>query len=655
VAELEFTFEIDGQDVTVVADESYKDNLGALQQEALRLYQEQKRLSPDVGISDIPALYGAAGEFGLEGVTSAIGGVASYPYGAYVTATEGEQAGQAAKKSMQEAMTYEPSLEYTDIMKTKIGEFVKPAVEAVTPYVEKGLTGIQESAKGAFAPLGEAASETAGYLMRYLPQTTLEALGLYGTGAALKRGVTLKDDYGRPTKTLRAVLRKEGVEYDSLPPEAQAAIPAVVGELPFSKGQRKQIARQTAQEEIKQSSTQGGLAERMIDEGEGFSGRVKQGLLGERIVEDPFGVDAVAVEWKPSFVQMVKTTDAPTRLKMFEMLNTRRKIEVDDAQELALGRPIAVAGDVVVERYNFMRDKSIEAGRANKALIDTPEFKNAPFDTRLIDDRLDEIFDDLKIDYKRDANNNPVVSDGVPQINFKDSMIEVDPTAQRVINNLIKILSNKNPTMAEAHNLKRKIDNMVNYEQTQASLGKVTTEAENAAKKLRATVNDALRDRFPEYARNNDIMSGFMDIEGSLRKGMGKNTFARMKEGSRDASGRAARRLLTNLVSRDDLMEGLRDLSMMSEQLGGKFDVDLWKLAQFDANLDANLGEIARHGMASKMESSVKRGIGSALDRRGQIEIAAEAIDTLRKKAKGIDPSVQGKLDALERLVLRGL
>lgn len=650
MAELEFTFEIDGQDVTVIADEAYKDQPEALQQEALRLYQEQKRLSPDVGISDIPALYGAAGEFGLEGVTGAVGGVASYPYGAYVTATQGEEAGQAAKKSLQEAMTYEPSLEYTDIMKTKIGEFMQPAVEAVAPYVEKGLTGIQESAKGAFAPLGEAASETAGYLMRYLPQTALEALGLYGTGSMLKRGVNLKDEYGRPTKTLRAVLRKEGVEYDSLPPEAQAAIPAVVGELPFSKGQRKQIARETAAEEIKTSSTQGGLAERMIDKD-----GVKAGLLGERIVDDPFGVDAVAVDWKPSFVQMVKTTDPATRLKMFEMLNTRRKIEVDDAQELALGRPIAVAGDEVIKRYNFMRDKSIEAGRANKDLVNTPEFKNAPFDTRLIDDRLEEIFDDLRISYKTDSMGNPVMKDGVPQINFKDSIIEVDPSAQTVINKLMTILSNKNPTMAEAHTLKRKIDAMVNYEQTQSSLGKITTEAENAAKRLRATVNDALRERFPEYARNNDIMSGFMDVEGSLRKGMGKNTFARMQEGSRDASGRAARRLLTNLQSRDDLMIGLRDLSAMSEELGGKFDVDLWKLAQFDANLDMNLGDIARGSFGGKVESAVKRGVGSALDRRGQIEMAAEAIDTLRKKAKGIDPSVQGKLDALERLVLRGL
>jgi hypothetical protein len=656
VADLEFTFEIDGNDVTVIADEAYKDQPEALQAEALRLYQEQKRMNPEPSLGGLAESYGAAAEMGMEGLSSAAGGVASYPYGAYVTATEGEEAGKAAKKQLQESMTYEPGLEYTDILKTKIGEFVQPAVEAVAPYVEKGLTGIEESAKGAFAPLGEAASDTAGYLMRYLPQTALEALGLYGTGGMLKRGVQLKDAQGRPTKTLRAVLRKEGIEYDSLPVAVQQSLPDTVRELPFSKGARKRLATETAAGEVRSGSTQGGLAERMIDEGEGVSGRVKQGLFGEKMTEDPFGVDAVQAGWEPKFVQMVKGTDPKTRLKMFEMIKQRRAIEVDEMAEAKGGRPLAVAGKDLVDRYDFVREQSKAAAKRNNELVNSPEFKNQPFDTGIIDTRLDEVFDDLRLSYQRDQFGNVVTRDGVPQLDFKNSIIEVDPTAQRVMKNLMTIMSGKQPTMAEAHVLKRQIDGMVNYEQTASATGKITDKAEAAAKKLRAALNDGLRERFPEYADNNDVMSAFMDIEGGLRKGLGKNAFLKMQaEGSAGITGQQLRRLTSNVQSRQDLTDAIDMLTNLAAAKGGKFDVDLARLVRLDNALEKELGTVAKSGFQGGIEAGVGRGVGEALSRRGQMEMAGEAIDTLIKKAKGIDPSVQGKLDALERLTLRGL
>lgn len=614
--------------------------------ELMAAYQKEQESQDAFNLANIGKSYAAAGEFLGTGVTGALSGLASYPYGAYVTATEGEKAGEEARKAFREAGTYTPRTEYGQRLQQNIGEFMQP----VMPYLERGTKAIGESAKGAFAPLGETTSETAGYMMKNLPMALLDFFGVKGMQNAISKNTLLKDEAGRPTKTLRAALRKQGIEYDSLPIEAQASIPATIKELPLLGRGQKDIAGEVARGEMRAGSQQGGLAEKMTDQG----GIIRRSLVGgEKIIEDPLGVDAVQSGWNPNLVTMVKTTDPATRLKMQEMISRRRQIESNLSAEQQVGRPLQVAGEDLAKRYDFMRNQSIEAGKRNRELVNSKEFQNAPFDTRVIDQRLGEIFDDLRIDFKRDATGNPVIVDGVPQLNFKNSIIEVDPTAQNVLKNLMTIMSNKRPTMGEAHVLKRKIDAMVNYEQTQSAMGKITTEAETAAKKMRATVNEALREKYPEYARNNDIQSGFMDVEGDLRRGVGKNTFEKLQMGRGEAAaGDRIGRLLSNVTSREHLMDGIQGLTRMSEELGGKFDVDLWKLAQLDTALEAQLGSVAKTGFKGSTEAA---GARVPLSRGEQVAAAAESIDTLIKKAKGIDPSVMGKLDALERLTLRGL
>lgn len=577
---------------------------------------------------------GALAEMGAEGLTGALGGLVAYPYGAYVTATEGEEAGQAARRQLQESMTYEPRLPESKMMGYQIGEAVKPYVEKAMPYVERGLGAIQESAKGATAPLGETASETAGYLMRQLPQTALEAGGLYGTGALLgsvRKGTVLKDSAGRPTKELQTILDKRGLTFEALDPEVQASIPAVMPEpklLPSQlSGPRRELGRDIQAGEVAAGSTQRGVA----------------GLtqVGGEVVPDIGAQAAIKQGWDEGFVAGVKQANPETRSEMLKMLDQRKRIAADRKALKEGGRPSDIAGDALMQRYKFIREQ-MNSARKELDSIASKNLSGVQMNTRPALEVVRKNLDDLGIDVIG------TTSTGKPVLNFKNSLIAADPASQRMIKTALDLMEQSGSDALRFHNLKRQLDNLIDY---RVKSGKgVTKEGQRFLKDIRGQLNAQLRELDPNYARVNDTLSEGLDLIQSFEKSAG----AKVDMAAPNADkliGQQLRRLFGNTQARVGMEDTIKQFDDMTKRLGGKFKTDVYDLAEFANELDDRFGAVARTSFKGEIESGVEtalRNIG-----RSKGEMAIEAISRTAKKLSGVTDD--NAYQTMESILRRGM
>ena len=142
-------------------------------------------------------------------VADPIGKIADIVY----TPIAGVEAGTEIGKGVRESMTYMPQTERGQ-------QFAQATGEALQPIAEFFTTGMEAGAKGIERFTG---SEMAGEMAKDVVSLTPDVLAL-GAVKALKPNVVLKQN-GQPTPALKQLLNKQGLTYEALTPEAQAAIP----------------------------------------------------------------------------------------------------------------------------------------------------------------------------------------------------------------------------------------------------------------------------------------------------------------------------------------------------------------------------------------------------------------------------------------------
>jgi hypothetical protein len=578
---------------------------------------------------------GALAEIGASGLSSALGGVVAYPYGAYKTYTEGEEAGQEARRRLQESMTYEPRLPESKMMEYQIGQAVGPYVEKAMPYVERGLSAIERSAEGALAPLGEDVSQTGGYLMRQLPQTALEATGLYGLKTALgsvKKGTVLRDQSGRPTQELRNVLEKQGLTYEALAPEAQAAIPDVMPEtalLPAPlRPERRELGTEVIGQEVRAGSTQKGVA--------------PYTMVGEEVVPDIGAQAAIKQGWDEGFVAGVKQSTPETRQAMLEMLDRRRQIAADRTVLKEGGRPSDIAGDELMRRYDFIRGKMNDA-RKELDSIANEKLAGVGMNTQSVLQTVKNALDDLGVDVIGTTRT------GKPVLDFKNSAILKDKASQRMIKDTLDLMEQGGaPDALRFHKLKRQLDSLIDY---RVKSGKgVTKEGQRFLSSLRGKLNAELRALDPDYARVNDVLSEGIDLTQRFEKSAGANVDMSAPNAQK-LVGQQLRRLFGNTQQRVNMEDTIIQFDDMAKRLGGDFKTDVWDLAQFSNELDNRFGAVAKTSFKGDIESAVEtamRGIG-----KSKGEMAVEAISKIAKQAKGVTD--ENAYQTMESILRRGM
>ncbi len=358
---------------------------------------------------------------------------------------------------------------------------------------------------------------------------------------------------------------------------------------------------------------------------------ITNGGTYRRIERDPIQKAAVGQGFDPGVVTMVREASPADRARFNRMVDAREKSLFNPA-EAANIRPGDVAGEAVLDRLNYVVEKNREAGKELDAAIGAlprGELIN-------VDGPMTNFLTGLK-DLGIKINRNW-------EIDFDGSMLEGTNkevrAAQKVLIDVInRARDTRAPDAFDVHRLKKYIDGMVKFG---TSKGGALGEAEYVMKGLRADLNDLLAGKYESYAAANakysdtiNAMSLFTDSAGR------KIDFTAPSAAS--MAGQAARKLMSNTVSRGNFADGLAELTSVAEKYGGEFDSNVNYLVTFANELDKakNFGPVAETSFAGQISQSIPTPT--------QAGLLTRAADYAYDKIKGV--TNETKLAALRELI----
>lgn len=500
------------------------------------------------------------------GVVGAIGGagrgfVREIANGEFGSQDAANRIAQSSMKGM-EALTYAP--------RTEAGQdYTQATGQALAPLA-------------AFGPMTGEMTALASGIKQAAP--ALRDLSKVGTKEAPNRmplfraPPQLVDDFGQMTPAFEKALKKQGVELINVADDIKRLPQDISPE---------RAARDLVALKLQMKDRDGYLATKRL-------------LPGGVVADDSLAQEAVKQGFREGDVQAIKVASEGTRQGMRKMLNIKRAIYGDERKGLDM-RPADVIGEAAVKRIEHIRNTANQA-RIELDRIATKELAGKPINVDKIPNNLMAELKALDVDL--DTSTIP------PKPNFAGSMIAKDRAAQKVINDVIDLLSEKKtPDALRAHKLKRQLDTMIDYRK--GAPGGLTASGQNIVKSVRRSLNEAIREVSDDYGTVNDTLSKSLDAFNDFQGAMGKSIDMFSPDANK-AIGQDLRGLMSNRKTRVNLDAALTKIDDTAVELGGRFSDDIRDLVLFDKTLDEKFGNTARRGFAGEVESATARGIDIA-------------------------------------------
>lgn len=609
-------------------------------------------------------------------VTTAVKPAYEDPYG-LLRGAEQTLGGLETARTLATGIIADPLAKVTDIVSTpflgieegtKAGERVRGALTK-TPVTSKGKQYVGRTAEF-LQPVGEffqgigtgiktgvqsaTGSEMAGEMTKDIASLIPDLLGLK-IGASLTRPIRLKNPDGTPTKELRALLARKGLEYEALRPEVKAALPVVWT------GSKSDLAASTAAGEFAAGGRQAGLAGvKPTDKGE-----MPYGKGG--VEKDPVGLEAVRQGWDEGFVAAVKTSTPSTKSAMGQMLDQYRNWRANQAWDPNLPRPSDIAGDAVVTRIDYIKGVIDNANKVKNEIADKT-FVGLPVNARRVVENLADNLAEIGVTVRQSPKT------GAWEPVFEGSKVVVDRTSQRVIKDAMTLVQQAGTDAASLHKLKGQLDALINYRTSTAN--RLTPDGEKVVKALRREVNDALREVSPEYARANDIVSkglnAFENFDRSTASGV-----KLFEDTANKTIGTELRKLFSNYTNRVDLQNSIDELEQVARDFARgteskavteytgmaqgpravqtpDFDLNAAELSRFANAMDDRIKPVAQKSFGGEVGSAVERGVRRAVDPTGATPFMGAAADIVGGMMRRGEPVTDvSALNILEELVKR--
>jgi len=587
-------------------------------QPALQEATQEKGLASDIMTHTSPLAYGqTALTMGSAMAAEPIAGL----YGAVRAPFVGAEQATQDIADVKRAMTYEPTQdEYGQASRQQmqaIGGALEPVGKAIewtgeqlgdigSKYSPPALAGRAMTTITGDPVYREEGAAFGGAVGKTVPEAIMMLFGAKGI-QKMRKGTQLIDDAGTPTKALRQELDKVGLSYDDLTPQAKQAIPKVVEPKLIPGADVPKAASQKALlEQIKAGGRSDALAPLKV--------------VGEKVVADVAGKEAVKQGFRGGVVQSIKTSSLASKMKMKKMVSMMRAIKKNERLALDF-RPSDIVGDAVTKRITFIRDKASKARTMLDDIAKT-KLKGKKINTKNIGDALNRQLDDLDIKMER--------VEGKQTLNFNGSMISKDATSQRVIKDLVDLLSEGGvPDALRAHKLKRQLDVMIDFNKKSAA--GLTDVGKKVLKEIRHELNQSVRVVDKDYAKVNDILSSSLDSLGAMDKSVGSIDI--FGKGADAALGTRMRALLSNQQGRIKIQNALDSVDDTVKSLGGKFDDNIKDLAQFSDILDERFGAVAKTGfqdqISQAMTQAARQGAGRTAFEAG-VEVAGKSVEKMR-------------------------
>ena len=467
-------------------------------------------------------------------------------------------------------------------------------VEGIADSVSDGTFGTQEGARNAFKTMQERTKK--------FSDTPL----LGGSNVTTEAGNKLMENLGKVSDRYAPPLLSGGVA-------------------PLMTGVPSRITKnQETAERIKRGDEDEELATKRIPDPQSFDS-------GRPVVRDGEAAAVIKQGLEPKTVQMVKQASNADKQRMLEMVNLREK-GLTNLKEENLNRAHDVAGKELQKNITKVvvakRKAGEEVDRASKALRGVA----IPNATIIGEKFVRSLKDALNVDLDPQTGT----------LNFSDSALNMTPDLQKVINKVINASRRDISDAYGLHNLKKGLDELINYEKEGQGL---TGSTEVVLKRLRADIDGYLDGASGDYDTANQQFAALADAYGSIRKVTGNKADFDAAFADKQL-GTLLRRLGGNQVSRSNLMDAISKLQLV----GGIKDTDLMALVLFAEKLDDVLGSPSA---MTSFKGDIQRAGSAVATNQSGAQVVMDLAQTAGDKIKGIND--KNALKATRRLLLRDL
>lgn len=296
-----------------------------------------------------------------------------------------------------------------------------------------------------------------------------------------------------------------------------------------------------------------------------------------QIVKDKVAQEVIKQGLDEGTVATIKGSNLADKKAMQKALDIveKRMTEGRGSKYSALNRSSDVVGETAMKRFSAVNTIKNEAGKQLDGVAKTLKGQVAdpiPAVQSFIDD-----LSDLGVTFK----NGKAV--------FKGSQIEGVKPAEQLISKVIQRMNAVGDDAFELHNLKKFIDEQVNYGKLAEGLSGRT---ESIIKGLRANIDGILDNTFPQYNQVNtqystakNAVDNFLDVAGAK--------FDISSPNAEKQIGTLMRRILSNAQSRVQVTDAMQGLQDVAKTFGKEFDDDIISQLVFVDELERVFGSQA--------------------------------------------------------------
>jgi len=426
-----------------------------------------------------------------------------------------------------------------------------------------------------------------------------------------------------------------------VPQSVDNAVAAYRGRTPTPRPKRVPLETELALK--RRNADVGTLGLKLDDAGRAFTDKAQSAATKQGVAD--------------SVVTMIRDASPQAKAKMRGMLDI-----VDGSKKNARFEALNRPGDIVGESITLRTRALASANRMAGKMIDREAraLKGRSIDVSGAMSAFEQDLADMGISRVGTGTN----------FRFEASDIDGLEGATRTLNGLLEQLRKRDGTDAYVvHQMKRWIDEQVSWGKAGEGLSGKT---ERVLKSLRRNLDATLDQQFPEYNRANTMYSDTIQALDALQTAAGKRIDLTGKN-AETALGTLSRRILGNVVSRQDLMKGLDEVDSVARRvLSGDYagtgitpyrpdfvsntarvsldDLDdgLVEQIRFVSELESIFGTNAKNSFLGDVTKAVERGTESLAvgDKTGPIRAGIRmGID----KARGINE--ENAMKALRELL----
>jgi enamine deaminase RidA (YjgF/YER057c/UK114 family) len=342
---------------------------------------------------------------------------------------------------------------------------------------------------------------------------------------------------------------------------------------------------------------------------------------------DPDAGEAIKQGWTKGEVAAVKAMSPKDKIVALQQIAIHEK-GLTNERYRNLNRPIDKVGDLVVERIAYL-DKTRERAGQRLESIARNKLKSADVDFAPAMLNFDQALEAIGATIDR-------TKAGKARVSLKGSDIQGDKRGKRILNAVLERLEDVGGKVdaLQVHNAKRFIDTQVGW--GKQTLGNpLTDQAARILKDLRADLNKALGDAFPEYRQTNQDYSETKRALDFMQDATNKWMSYKDPE-SVKAYGQEMRKILSNYQSRTRLLSALDMMEVTAAKHGYLKKDDVINQVMLANAIDRMFGSHAPGSLKGQIEQAMEKGVDAA-KRRDVAELAIKAAQKAYEHTQGIN------------------